>query len=143
GDQWIEWAEHESNHDLIARFERRREETVLGDSKVVTLRFFVSPQTRDRFDRARRLACRKEGVALTRGQAIDHIVTHFIDSFDMLAKKPRRRRMADTRGRPGRARAAEVRRELMSRGGDRCSVPFCDNRTFLENAHGVAKAAGG
>ena len=29
------------------------------------------------------------------------------------------------------------------RGADRCSVPFCDNKTFLENAHGVAKAEGG
>src|SRR5262245_47651990 len=154
GDRRVEWAETESTQDLIDRYERRREEVVLDpDAKAVWLKFYVSARTSYRFDRARRLACRKEGVALTKGQAFVQILDHFIDSFDMLAKTPRRRRMADTAGRPGRPRAAAGKRDLMSpgadrrgadiRGVDRCSVPFCDNKTFLENAHGVAKAEGG
>jgi hypothetical protein len=154
GDKWVEWAETESTRDLMERFERRREEVVLDpDAKAVWLKFYVSTRTNRRFGRARRLASRQEGVALTKGQALVRILDHYIDSFDMLAKTPRRRRMPDTAGRPGRARAAEVKRELMMRGADvlgadmqgadRCSVPFCDNKTFLENAHGLAKAEGG
>src|SRR5262245_13897534 len=151
GDQWVEWAETESTHDLMERFERRREEIVLDpDARGVWLKFYVSTRTSRRFGRARRLASRQEGVALTKGQALVRILDFYIDAFDMLAKTPRRRRMPDTAGRPGRARAAEVKRELMMRGADtlgadvrgadRCSVPFCDNKTFLENAHGLAKA---
>jgi len=144
GDSWVEWAETESTRDLMERLERRREEVVLDpDANVIPLQFFVSRATKRRFDRASVLAWRKEGTPLTKGQVFNCLLDHFIDAFDMLAKRPRRRRMADTRGRPGRARAAEVKRELMMRGADRCSVPFCDNKTFLENAHGVAKAEGG
>jgi hypothetical protein len=142
-DRWVEWAERESTRELVERYERRREEVVLGDAEVVPLRFFVSAATRDGFDRARRIASRKEGVVLTPGQTFQRAVDHYLGSFDLLAKPARKRRLADTRGLPGRPMAAEVRRELMSRGADRCSVPYCDHRTFLENAHGVAKAAGG
>jgi hypothetical protein len=149
GDKWVEWAETESTRDLMERFERRREEVVLDpDAKVVALSFFVSEPTKRHFDRARVLACRKEGMVLTKGQALVQMIDHFLDSFDMLRKTPRKRRMPSTAGRPGRARAAEVKRELMLRGADvrgadRCSVPFCDNKVFLENAHRKPKALDG
>ena len=43
--------------------------------------------------------------------------------------------MPDTTGRPGRHLAAETEREVVGRYGDRCVVPGCDHRIWLNRAH--------
>src|SRR2546429_467116 len=42
-------------------FRSRRREEVASGAEVIPVRFYVSASTRDRFDRARRIASRKEG----------------------------------------------------------------------------------
>jgi hypothetical protein len=134
GDTWIEWAERESTKVFRRRVQRRKEEAAVA-GPVVSLCLHVTETTLEGFHRCREIASRKAGVPQTQGQTLAAVVECYRDAYDPDRVKPGKRRMPDTRGRPGRGIAAEVKREVRARTGGRCAVPFCDNSVYVDFAH--------
>jgi len=143
GDDWLGWAETESTRSLRRRVDQRVEETRLGEAPAVALTVFLSLAGRDGLARARAIASRKADRTLTEGETIEATVDHYLTSFDPMRAKAGSRRLPHTSTVGGRYVPAEVRRQLMARGDDRCAIPFCDHDIFLENAHVVSHARGG
>lgn len=96
-----------------------------------------------RFKRARVLASRKAGKALTEGQTLEAVVDHYLEKFDLLEASEGRRRVPDTAEVDSRYVPADVRRAVRRRDDDRCAVEGCECRVFLQFAHLVPHAMGG
>ncbi len=75
--------------------------------------------------------------------AILEAVREFKTHHDILAKTGRKRRMSDTRGRPGRGIAAETQRAVRGRTQHRCAFPGCTNEIWTEYSHRVPHSVGG
>ncbi|MHC4932281.1 MAG: hypothetical protein ACYTGV_08840 [Planctomycetota bacterium] len=134
GEDWVRWAEEWSAKELEEAVRRRLREAASGEH-VSVLVALLTDSARVRFQRAKQLASRKKNAALSDGQTVDVLSDHYLDSFDPDRRKPRSRRMPDTTGQPGRHLAAETEREVVGRYGDRCAVPRCDHRIWLNRAH--------
>jgi hypothetical protein len=139
---WVEKAATTPAADLKTEVNKRIEE-IKTEQTVVAMTLHVPEETRRNFARARDVACRKEGKVLTDGQTLTLLVESYLDAFDPERVTPRPRRMASTEGRPGRARAAEVIREVLARTNGRCGYPGCVNRKWVQMAHDVPKRDGG
>jgi len=108
-----------------------------GPKDPLVSRTFVVPESSlDRFFRAKDLAERRAERSLTEGEAFSAITDDFLRHHDAMLRKPRKRRVGPTSERPrDRYVPAEVERAVRERAGDRCEVPGCGNRVFLEFAH--------
>jgi len=142
-DDWLGWAEREPTSALRRRVRRRKEEIALCAELVLPFETFVSLKGRDDFDRARIVASRRAGRSLTRGETLETVVDHYLDTFDENRVRPGERRCLPTEMVDGRYVPIAVRREIYERQGQRCAVPMCEHTTFLEKAHVVAHASGG
>lgn len=134
GDRWLEWAERWPVREL-ERLVAQREVEVRSGQPASGMYVVLSASGRLKFERARLVASRKQGRPLAEGETIEVLSDHYLESFDPERRKARRRRMASTEGRPGRHVPAAVARRLRARHGDRCAVPGCGNRIWLEKAH--------
>ncbi|MHC5011554.1 MAG: HNH endonuclease [Planctomycetota bacterium] len=144
GDDWLAYAQNDSIRSLRRRIRARLEEARQEKSGVVEVSVFVTARTKDEFERARVVASRKARQTLTDGQAFARVVTHYLDTFDPLRRKPRQVRSRPTSGASrGRYVPAGVRRTVRQRAGDRCEVAGCENTIHLQFAHRVPHAEGG
>lgn len=145
GEDWLDYAERWTARRLERELRKRMREAETG-GPVSVLEAVLTATGREKFERARALACRKERRVLDEGQTVEVLSDHYLDSFDPLRKEPRKRRMADTSGGNGngsRAIPAEAKRAVLARQGDRCANPECDREIFLHFSHGVPHARGG
>lgn len=143
GDDWFAWAQAETTQQLRRRLWKRLEESRPGRGPVVPFTVFMKPQGVEDFRRARLLASRKAGEALTNGEALERVVDHYLAVFDVQRRRPGARRIADTTLVAGRYVPMAVRREVYERQRGGCAVPLCDNDLFLDYAHLVPHALGG
>lgn len=127
----------------LVRLVRHRVAERREGGPVVEVTVHLSGTDRERLERARQLASRKEERMLSMPEAITRIVNHYLDTFDPLRVRPAARRLPDTRAVPGRAIAAQVKRALELHFGGRCSVAKCEHFVWLHRAHLLAKARGG
>jgi hypothetical protein len=142
GDKWREWADEWTATRLERELRKRAKEGESGEPTSV-LTSVLTATGREKFERARVLACQKEKKLLDEGATIEVLSDHYLDSFDPERKEPRARRMPDTTGKPGRHRPAEVDRELRARSEGCCQVPGCHNRIWIDAAHIQAHRLGG
>lgn len=132
---WLKCAEQWSVRKLQREI-RKKEREAEGGGPVSVLMAILTAAGRALFERARILASRKKKKNLSEGEAVEVLAEHYLESFDPDRKEPRKRRMPDTTGRPGRTVPEEVKRAVRARPhGDRCAVPGCDNEVFLDYAH--------
>jgi hypothetical protein len=86
----------------------------------------VDLDTAEDFDRARAVASRKAGRALTRGELIKVLSADYLAHCDPDAAEPRERRMPQTSTRPrDRGVPAEVSRAIGQRSGGLCEFGGC------------------
>jgi hypothetical protein len=142
GDNWRAWADEWSAGKLERKLRERAKEQESGEPTSV-LTSVLTASGREKFERARVLACEKANKLLDEGKTIEVLADHYLDSFDPDRKTPRARRMPDTHGRSGRHRPAEVDRELRARSGGYCQVPGCQRRIWIQAAHIRAHRHGG
>jgi hypothetical protein len=145
GEDWFAWAEEWSARRLAYEIQRRRRE-VEAQEPVSTITAILTLTGREKFDRAQQLASRSQGRVLTEGETVEIVVDHYLDAKDPQRVEPGTRQMPDTAGEDapeGRNIPAEVMRKILERHGDRCPVPKCDHRIWMEHAHIHAHAAGG
>jgi hypothetical protein len=135
GEDWLAWAEVQSARRVEREVRRRIREEESGE-QVTTLTALLTESGWEKFERARVLAGRKARAQLSRGKAVEALADHFLKCFDPDRRPPRKRRMPDTEGHPGRAIAESAKRAIRSRPhGDCCAVPGCDHHLFLNYAH--------
>jgi hypothetical protein len=127
----------------LKRLVDQRIAEVRQGARPVERTFFLPEKVSDDFDRAHDLISRKAGEVVPPERALGVVVDDWLDENDPGRKEPGPRRSPDTTGSPDRRVPAEVHLAAVKRTGDRCPVPFCDNRIFLQDAHVVAFAAGG
>lgn len=152
GDDWLLWAKKWSSRDLEREIKKRMREQESGEATSV-LTAVLTCSGRQTFERAREVACRKKRKFLSEGETVEVLSEHYLDSFDPERTKPRKRRMPDTNGhetngqgekvQSTRTIAAEVKREVRARQGDRCAVPKCGHRIWLNFAHDHPHARNG
>ncbi|MHC4973969.1 MAG: HNH endonuclease signature motif containing protein [Planctomycetota bacterium] len=122
--------------DKLEREIRKKELEAATDEPVSVLFALLTATGRARFERARVIASRKRKKRLSEGETVEVMTDHYLESFDPDWKRPRKRRTPDTTGRPGRHVPEEVKRAVRARPhGDRCAVPGCENKVFLNFAH--------
>ena len=150
-DDWLSEAEQLTLSALQKKVRERIVEVREGEP-ASTLNATMPASGREKFERARVIASRKERKALTEGETVVVLSDHYLDSFDEERKKPRARRMPDTNGRSGRSEhtgrpngravpASEKRKVRMR--GEECQFPGCSHRIFVDLAHRRPHAAGG
>jgi len=143
GDDWVSFAEDRTARD-VTRAVRRRLAEVRGGGPVAVLTVHLTAAGKDAFDRARDLLSRGAGRVLGDGETVEALAGHYLDAEDPLRKENGTRRLPDTASLPGeRYIPSAVRREVSGRTGDRCQVPCCGNRVFVDYAHRRAHALGG
>jgi hypothetical protein len=144
GEDWLLRAESLPTTALRRWVNQRIEQAAQGEPQVVTVAVAITQRARDDFARARVVASREAGVALTEGQAFTLIVRHYLDAKDEMRRGAGTRRVGPTSQAPeDRYIPADVRRQVLERSGDRCEVPGCDRRVFLAFAHDRSHAEGG
>jgi hypothetical protein len=106
---------------------------------------WFSPEGMRKLRRVRRLVRRGETGAteLTDADVIVRLAEFYLKKNDRLARRPRRRRLPDTAGLPGRYVAAQTRRDVAIRDEDRCVVGLCPNDVWLHAGHVEAHRDGG
>jgi hypothetical protein len=141
GEDWLQWAIEIPTSDFRKKVEKRVVEVAEG-GPVDHVGFFVSRETRRRFDRAREIASRKAGRMLTRSETFGRLVDDYLQRHDplYLQSRPARR---TKRPRAGDYVPESVKRDVRRRFGNRCAVAGCTHTTFLEIAHIVPRALGG
>jgi hypothetical protein len=142
GDHWREWAEQWTAGKLERELRKRAKEQETGEPTSV-LTSVLTCSGREKFEKARQIACEKENKLLDEGATIEVLSDHYLECFDPDRRMPRARRMPDTTGRAGRHRPAEVDRELRARSGGYCQVPGCHRRIWIQAAHIKAHRQGG
>lgn len=136
GDDWVRHARFDSQKDLRKRIKVRLEEHAQRTSGVVPMMVLVREEVREDFDRARVVASRKAGKALTEGQVFRRLVDTYLDLHDPLRRESATRRVGPTILRPhSRYVPREVERAVRLRAGDECEFAGCRHRIFLQMAH--------
>jgi 5-methylcytosine-specific restriction endonuclease McrA len=144
GEDWLGLAQSLPTRELRARVRERLEEAATGRRPLVSLTLHVTERTCDAFARARVLASREARTTLSEGQTFAAVVEHYLDGKDELRRGSSERRVGPTSERPrDRYIPAAVRRAVLERSGDRCEVPGCAHRIYLEFAHLVPHRARG
>jgi hypothetical protein len=142
-EDWLGRARTMVTRDFLALFFRRRDEDLAGEP-VSSLRAYVTRRARDDLSRARDLVSRRGDRPLTLGQTLGVVVDEWLEANDPLRKEGRRRRVGDTSRIPDRRYVpVEADRAVRRRSDDRCIVPLCCNRIWLQRSHRVAHANGG
>jgi hypothetical protein len=141
-DSFVELAGLESARDFNRRVRQRLAEVRAG-GPVVPVRLDLSVTGKEDLERAQVIASRRANRVLDESETVEVAVDHYLDSFDPERKPARPRRAPPTSQTTGRYVPAEVRRNVRARCGDRCAVPGCPNRIWLEDAHRRAHAQGG
>jgi 5-methylcytosine-specific restriction endonuclease McrA len=141
GEDWLRWAVEIPTADFRKKVEKRVME-VAEHGPVDHVGVWVSRETRRRFDRARDLASRKAGRRLTKSETFGVLVDDYLKHHDPLFKEGRPS-VRTVRPRAGDYVPGSVKDDVRRRFGDRCAVECCQNTTFLEIAHIVARALGG
>jgi hypothetical protein len=97
------------------------------------------------FDRARTLLSRREQRALSAGETLGAVLVEWLAKADPLRRSEGTRHVPDTTGkRDSRYVPPSVDRHVRRRSGDRCIVPGCQNKIWVERSHRVPHAwAGG
>jgi hypothetical protein len=141
GEDWLALAIATPTADFRKKVEKRLVEVAEG-GPVDHVGFWVSRETRRRFDRAREIASRKAGRMLTRSETFGRLVDDYLQRHDplYLQSRPGRR---TKHPRAGDYVPESVKRDVRRRFGDRCAVTGCQNTTFLEIAHLTPRALGG
>ena len=135
GDDWLVWAATWPLGRLLEEIRKRRREAK-EQEKAVVVHAVLTESGKEKLDRAQVLASRKAKRKLCVGETVEACVEHYLDAHDFERKEPGSRRMPDTtNGQPRRNIPAEERRKILEREGDRCIVPGCDHRIWLEMAH--------
>jgi len=98
---------------------------------------------REKFERARVIACRKQNRILDEGKTVEVLSDHYLDSFDEERIEPAARRLPETSGTEIRTVPAEVRREVKARSGGICEFPLCDHEIWTELDHDSPHCRGG
>jgi len=142
GEDWLQLARELSSRDLEQAVRTRLLEAASGQP-VSILRALLTAPGREKFERARQLASRKKKKALSEGQTVEVLAEHYLHSFDPTRRRPRGRRAADTSAAAGRHVPSDVKRTVWARKGDRCAVPGCDHRIWIEFAHVLPHREGG
>lgn len=127
----------------LQRLVRRRQAEVREGGPVVELTIHLSGPSCEDLERARTVASRRAERVLTLSETVAAVARHYLVWHDAAYRRPGRRRMPSTRGRPGRAVPAEVDRALRKRHEGRCAVPGCDHSIWVDRAHLRAKRLGG
>jgi hypothetical protein len=143
GDDWVGWALTESTRTFENRVRKRREEVGLAGEETMGISLYVRRTVMEDFRRARVIASRKAGQALTEGQTLGVVVDTYLEAFDPARVTPGRRTLLDTAFVNGRYVPPAVQREIIERQGEKCAVPFCDHLMFLDKAHLVEHRCGG
>ncbi len=143
GDDWMLWAETLTAREVQQRVRLREEEARIG-GPAIPVTVHLSARGKGDFDRSRALLSRKASRAFTEGETVEALADYFLTHEDPLRRRPGKRRVPDTAGRPGRRYVpAEVRREVARRTEDSCAVLRCGHQVFLNNAHRRPHALGG
>jgi len=142
GEDWLARAVAWTTRELERAIRERLVEAETGESASV-LTAVLSLSGRVKFERARQLACRKSKELLSEGKTIEVLSDHYLVSFDPERKRPRSRRVPHTATHAGRHVPSSVKRAVRARQGDRCAVPGCDHRIWIEHAHVVPHRRGG
>jgi hypothetical protein len=95
----------------------------------------VTDEGADDLERVREFESQRQQRCLTLDEAVEAAAHFFVEKHDLLKKTPRRRRMADTTGKPGRGVPAEVERYLLATYGRKCLLWWCDADLIKQNAH--------
>ncbi len=144
GDDWEGLAatggKKEVEDAVQERIEKKRQKT----PRTYPLRFFVSKDVKEAYERLRKLLSRKKRRSLTPGQVLAHAIEAGLAANDTDRKPSRKRRAGPTNEKPqSRYVPAAVKRALRKRSGDACEFPGCENEIFLEKSHGYPKRRGG
>jgi hypothetical protein len=140
---WYGLARDMSANELRRLYMRRRAEMRAGEP-VEEVAAYVTHRVHDDLHRARDLVSRRMHEVVTMGEALGVVAGEWLDDHDPLRGKEGTRRLPDTSTIPDpRFVPAEVDREVRRRNDDRCIVPFCDNRIWVEMSHRIAHAVGG
>ena len=99
----------------------------------------VSDDGLDTLEHARELHSQKLQRPVSMDEVVEAAAQALVEKLDPLAKAPRRRRMADTDGKPGRGIAAEVVRWILLTYGRKCLLWWCDNDLLRAFAHRKSK----
>ena len=118
GEDWIAWAQTWSARKLQREIRKRVCESGRGEPASV-LEAVLTSSGRESFERARTLASRKEGRALTEGETVEVLSDHYLASFDFFRRTARARRAGPTDFVDGRYVPAEVQRIVKARQGGR------------------------
>lgn len=143
GDDWFGWAQTQTTQQIRRLVWKRLEEARPGRSAVVPFTVFVRPQGVADFRRARAVASRRAGKALSNGETLESLADVYLSLYDIQRRPPGTRRLPDTTLVHGRYVPMAVKREVYERQGGRCAVPYCENDLFLDFAHLVPHAVGG
>lgn len=136
GEVWFARAQSMPTSELRRKVNERLEQAAQSVIELLPITLHATPKTREGFARARAIASRHAAVALTEGQTFAALVNHYLDAEDELRRGEGSRRLGSTAERPAeRYVPANVRRAVLERSQDRCEVPGCPHRTFLELAH--------
>ena len=142
GADWIERAEQISARQLEREAAKALKEVAEGEP-VSVLVATMTATGREKFERARVIACRKENKVMDEGETVEVLADHYLDSFDEERVTPGTRRLGDTSGTEIRTVPAEVRRAVRERSGGMCEYPLCENEIFLDLDHDKPHCRGG
>jgi hypothetical protein len=143
GDDWFDLAHRLSTREMRQAIAKRFDEHRQG-AATEPLTLFVTNDARRSFERARELVSRSRHENVSTGHAVTIVVDEWLRKRDPLRRGTGSRRVPDTERHPhGRYVPAAVDREVRMRSQDRCMVPFCPNKIWVELSHRVARARGG
>jgi hypothetical protein len=162
GEDLLSLAASKPARDLRNLVQKRKEEARLPDPPVAKT-FWVSRGGLDDFRRCHDLLNGKARRVLSEGEAFESLCDDFLERHDRERKAKRalaRGKVADGNGKSkakdpgGRASGAGAKgrtrftpaaekHALILKGGDRCAVEGCENRSFLQDAHEVPFRFGG
>ncbi len=142
GADWIEKAVQLTARQLMLQASRALKEVAEGEPTSVLVATMTSTG-REKFERARVIACRKQNKILDEGQAVEVLSDHYLDSFDEDRVKPGTRRLGDPSGTKIRTVPSAVSREVKARSGGVCEFPLCENEIWTELDHDIPHCRGG
>jgi len=142
GIDWLELAKRRSARQLRDLMDQVEREATSGQ-RVTHVTVLMTDSGKEDFAAARRLLSRKQKRVVESGETVELLSGYYLDREDPRRKKPAKRRMPPTEGRPGRTVPAEVVRELLARHDGRCPVALCDHRIWMDMAHRIAHRHGG
>jgi hypothetical protein len=137
--------EHRTTREVLDEVRQRKEEARVQEPTTPRTLFFTRKGLID-LDRVQDLVSRSARTRASSEQAVETALDDFLERHDPERKLARARaktsdespRVSPRATEPTRHVPAEEQRKVLERqGGDRCVVQGCDERAFLEFAHGA------